>query len=156
YAEQMAKLGISDLYALARKTEGKEDDQIVAQISALEASHKNISVQILHLQPGKLEFEKRMKELDQAESMLRRRGWSGSSDRFSDKLDDRTIDNLATGVITASVFWDAVQRSHRQSEDYYSPQVSSSSTSSSSWGSSSSSDSGGFGGSSSWSSGGGF
>lgn len=156
YAEQMAKLGISDLYALARKTEGKEDDQIVAQISALEASHKNISVQILHLQPGKLEFEKRMKELDQAESMLRRRGWSGSSDRFSDKLDDRTIDNLATGVITASVFWDAVQRSHRQSEDYYSPRVSSSSTSSSSWGSSSSSDSGGFGGSSSWSSGGGF
>lgn len=170
YAEQMAKLGISDLYALARKTEGKEDDQIVAQISALEASHKNISVQILHLQPGKLEFEKRMKELDEAESMLRRRGWSGSSDRFSDKLDDRTIENLATGVITASVFWDAVQRSHRQSEDYYSPRVSRSSTygsstsssswdsssGSSSWGSSSSSDSGGFGGSSSWSSGGGF
>lgn len=160
YAEQLEKLGVSNLHALAAKTESKEDDQLVARISALEASRNNIVSQIQNLVPGKQEFEKRIKALDEVERKLKGRGWGGSSDNFSRKAEDQ-IDNLATGVITASVMWDVLTRSHRPDTDYYSSSSSSSSwggsssSSSSSWGSSSS-DSGGFGGSSSWSSGGGF
>lgn len=163
YAEQLKKLGVSNLHALAAQTEGKEDDQLVAKISALEATRNNIAMQIQNLAPGKQEFERRIKALDEVERKLKGRGWSGSSDNFGNKAEEQ-IDNLATGVITAAAMWDVITRSHRPDTDYYSSGHSSSTSSwggsssnTSTWGSSSSSsDSGGFGGSSSWSSGGGF
>lgn len=94
FANQIAKIGINDLKALADKTETIEDNLIVDQISSLDERYKSLQSQIQHLTPGKIEFTKRLNELEQIERKLKNKGWSFSSGRFDDRINDKLIDDI--------------------------------------------------------------
>lgn len=166
YTDFLSRLGISKLMEKAKTTASTDDDKIVNALIELERRKVTVEREIASLKPGLLEFDRRVKALNEVERNIRSRGWSGSSDRFSGRVSDSQINDLASGMLTASAMWSLIESAYKRpapstsSSDWGSTgsyggssSSSSSSSSSGSW-----SSGGGFGGDSgsSWSTGGGF
>lgn len=166
YTDFLSRLGVSELMKKAKQSATTEDDKIVNDLINLERQKVSMEREIAALKPGLLEFDRRVKNLNDVERKVRNRGWSGSGDRFSGRLSDGKVDELASGMITAAAMWTLIESAHKRPA----PESSDNSwgstggfgggsySSSGSSSSSSSSSGGGFGGdsSSSWSTGGGF
>jgi hypothetical protein len=104
-ASGLQREGLEDLYAAARQTATREDDQIVRKIDAVRSEIVSLETE-LHASKDRLKMlAARRRELEDIEWEFKQKRYDRPSFDFDDDLVEDLLGEFLKGAITASSYW---------------------------------------------------
>lgn len=112
FAAILSRTGFYDLKNLAARTAGTEDDEIVTELQALVDEATTLSRRIEIAKAELYSLERKIKAVEEVESMIRRKGWNDSDHSFRNVDADDLARKLSNDAINTGMVIGMLTSSH--------------------------------------------
>ncbi|MCF4097447.1 hypothetical protein [Maritalea mediterranea] len=126
-ASGLQREGLEDLYAAARQTATREDDQIVRKIDAVRSEIVTLETEINATKDRLKLLAERRRELEDIEWEFKQKRYDRPSFDFDDDLVEDLLEDFLKGAVSAASYWGKWQQAQkykgpkrRRSKDQYS------------------------------------